>query len=157
MPRGHACIINMSANINKIQWVYRSQPLKFPARRVVISSSSDGYPQWWPWEHDHGGPASHPTTRHTGRAKGKNAGFLAPCCNLLVSRPRSSIQSPQNRQTISTIRRGDRNLCFWRYLWAYVKYAIQRLKNDNFTPYEPREVSNLYQEGIYGTRVDGQR
>ncbi len=47
-------------------------------------------------------------------------------------------------------------ICFWRSRGAYVKYAIHRLKNGNFTPNKPREVANLYQEGIYGTRVDGQ-
>ncbi len=52
-------------------------------------------------------------------------------------------------------RRGMRGLLL-TFAWAYVKYAIHRLKNGNFTPNELREVANLYQEGIYGTRVDGQ-
>ncbi len=139
---------------NKTWWVCRLQPLKPSVRRVVTRMGNySGDPAG-----THGGPAPTPTTYHVGCASGKNAGILAPCCIILVSRPGSSIQSPQNQQTRCAIRNlesmadgGDHDQCFWRSPRAYVRYAIQRLKNGDFTTNEPCEAAKQYQPDIHGT------
>ncbi len=88
-------------NKNKARRVCRTQPLKSSVRRVVPHRARTGdqvvilRKQSW---------RTSTNSRQARRVSGKDARFLTPIAAPLVSRPRSSILSPQNYPKTSAIR-----------------------------------------------------